>query len=164
MEVTEDGSGGECIADPERCAHCCHINLGGEGVHGQEHGGEAIAAHERIAECRGMAFGPAALLLMGRAATDNIRQIELLSEIMGSTVPAASGMAKSLRSAGGDLGSLESAAMHASAQLQAAKNGRDNLALAPGDTVSVERTPATAAVDIIQTFFRVSVGGTMSWF
>jgi polysaccharide biosynthesis/export protein len=45
-----------------------------------------------------------------------------------------------------------------------AKNGQDNLALAPGDTVSVERTAATSAVDVVQTFFRVALGGTIPWF
>jgi polysaccharide biosynthesis/export protein len=48
--------------------------------------------------------------------------------------------------------------------IQNAKNGRDNLALAPGDTVSVEQTAATMVVDLIQTFFRVSLGGSVSWF
>jgi polysaccharide biosynthesis/export protein len=48
--------------------------------------------------------------------------------------------------------------------LQNAKSGQDNITLAPGDTVSVERTPATAVVDVIQTFFRVALGGTVSWF
>ena len=48
--------------------------------------------------------------------------------------------------------------------IQAAKNGRDNLALAPGDTVSVEQTAMTAAADVIRTFFRVSLGGSLSWF
>lgn len=48
--------------------------------------------------------------------------------------------------------------------LQGAKNGRDNLILAPGDVVTIEQSPATAMVDIIQTFFRVSLGGSMSWF
>jgi len=48
--------------------------------------------------------------------------------------------------------------------LQAAKNGSDNLRLAPGDTVTVEQTPATIVMDTIQTFFRVSLGGTLSWF
>lgn len=48
--------------------------------------------------------------------------------------------------------------------LQAAKNGEDNVQLAPGDTVSVERTAATAAVDVIQMFFRFSFGSTVSWF
>jgi polysaccharide biosynthesis/export protein len=48
--------------------------------------------------------------------------------------------------------------------LQDAKNGQDNLTLAPGDTVSVERTAATAVLDTIQTFFRFSVGGSVSWF
>ena len=48
--------------------------------------------------------------------------------------------------------------------LQAAKNGSDNLALAPGDVVTVERTPATVAIDIIHTFVRVSFGSSLSWF
>jgi polysaccharide biosynthesis/export protein len=48
--------------------------------------------------------------------------------------------------------------------LQAAKNGEDNMALAPGDTVSVERTAATSVVDVIQTFFRFSLGSSVSWF
>jgi len=48
--------------------------------------------------------------------------------------------------------------------IQAAKNGRDNLALAPGDTVSVEQTAMTAAADVIRTFIRVSLGGSLSWF
>jgi polysaccharide biosynthesis/export protein len=48
--------------------------------------------------------------------------------------------------------------------IQNAKNGRDNVALAPGDTITVEQTPATVLVDVIQTFFRVSLGGSVSWF
>jgi polysaccharide export outer membrane protein len=48
--------------------------------------------------------------------------------------------------------------------IQAAKNGPDNLVLAPGDTVSVEQTAATAALDVVQTIIRFSVGGTISWF
>jgi polysaccharide biosynthesis/export protein len=48
--------------------------------------------------------------------------------------------------------------------IQAAKNGRDNLALAPGDTVTVEQSAATVAVDVVQTFFRVAVGANVSWF
>ncbi len=48
--------------------------------------------------------------------------------------------------------------------IQAAKNGRDNLALAPGDTVSVEQTAMTAMADVIRTFVRVSFGGSLSWF
>jgi polysaccharide biosynthesis/export protein len=48
--------------------------------------------------------------------------------------------------------------------LQAAKNGRDNLALAPGDTVSVERTAATALLDAVNGVFRFSVGGNVAWF
>jgi len=48
--------------------------------------------------------------------------------------------------------------------LQAAKQGQDNVALAPGDTVSVEQTPVTAVVDMISTFVRVSLGSSMSLF
>ncbi len=48
--------------------------------------------------------------------------------------------------------------------LQAAKQGQDNIALAPGDTVSVEQTPATAVVDVLQTFIRFGVGASMSWY
>jgi polysaccharide export outer membrane protein len=48
--------------------------------------------------------------------------------------------------------------------IQAAKNGRDNVALAPGDTVTVEQTPTTVAVDVIYTFFRVGFGANLSWF
>jgi polysaccharide export outer membrane protein len=48
--------------------------------------------------------------------------------------------------------------------LQAAKQGQDNIALAPGDTVSMEQTPATAVVDLIQTFIRVGVGASVSLF
>ena len=48
--------------------------------------------------------------------------------------------------------------------LQAAKQGQDNVALAPGDTVSVEQTPVTAVVDCIQTFIRVGFGASMSLF
>lgn len=39
--------------------------------------------------------------------------------------------------------------------IQNAKRGSDNIELQPGDTVSVERTPATVVVDTLQTFFRV---------
>ncbi len=48
--------------------------------------------------------------------------------------------------------------------LQAAKQGQDNVVLAPGDTVSVEQTPATAVVDFIQTFIRVGFGASMTMF
>lgn len=48
--------------------------------------------------------------------------------------------------------------------IQGAKNGQDNVTLAPGDTISVEQTAATAVVDALKTFFHVSVGGSMSWF
>jgi polysaccharide biosynthesis/export protein len=46
--------------------------------------------------------------------------------------------------------------------LQAAKQGQDNVALAPGDTVSVEHTPVTAFADMIQTFVRVGLGASMT--
>lgn len=49
-----------------------------------------------------------------------------------------------------------------SVSLQAAKQGQDNVALAPGDTVSVEHTPITSFVEVIQTFFRVGLGASMS--
>ncbi len=49
-----------------------------------------------------------------------------------------------------------------SVSLQAAKQGQDNVALAPGDTVSVEQTPVTAVVDFIQTFIHVGFGASMS--
>jgi polysaccharide biosynthesis/export protein len=45
--------------------------------------------------------------------------------------------------------------------LHAAKNGRDNMVLAPGDTVSVERTATTSVVEVIQTFFRVGTNFTL---
>jgi polysaccharide biosynthesis/export protein len=48
--------------------------------------------------------------------------------------------------------------------LQGAKNGQDNVALAPGDIVSVERTPTTTVVDVIQTFFRVGIGTNFTLF
>jgi polysaccharide export outer membrane protein len=48
--------------------------------------------------------------------------------------------------------------------LQAAKQGQDNVALAPGDTVSVEQTPATAVVDFFQNFLRFGFGASMSMF
>ena len=48
--------------------------------------------------------------------------------------------------------------------LQAAKQGQDNVALAPGDTVSVEHTPVTAFAEMIQTFVRVGLGASMSLF
>jgi polysaccharide biosynthesis/export protein len=51
-----------------------------------------------------------------------------------------------------------------SVSLQGAKNGRDNIVLAPGDMVTVEQTPATWVIDIFQTVIRVSVGGSLSWF
>ena len=46
--------------------------------------------------------------------------------------------------------------------IQDAKNGRDNLPLAPGDTVSVEQTAATAVVDVVQTFVRFGIGSSVS--
>jgi polysaccharide export outer membrane protein len=46
--------------------------------------------------------------------------------------------------------------------LQAAKQGQDNVLLAPGDTVSVEQTPVTFVMDLIQTFVRIGLGASMS--
>jgi polysaccharide biosynthesis/export protein len=39
--------------------------------------------------------------------------------------------------------------------LHNAKNGRDNVILAPGDTVSVEQTAATATLDAVKSFFHI---------
>jgi polysaccharide export outer membrane protein len=48
--------------------------------------------------------------------------------------------------------------------VQEAKAGRDNLRLAPGDTVMVEQNLATALVDIVQTFFRVGFSASFPMF
>jgi len=48
--------------------------------------------------------------------------------------------------------------------LQAAKNGRDNIALAPGDTVSVERTPMTVLISTLQTLMHFSFGSSIRTF
>jgi len=48
--------------------------------------------------------------------------------------------------------------------LQAAKNGGDNLALAPGDTLTVEQTPLTAAVGVLQSFCHLGIGATLPLF
>jgi polysaccharide export outer membrane protein len=48
--------------------------------------------------------------------------------------------------------------------VQEAKQGQENIALAPGDTVSAEHTPVTAVTDVISTFFRVGIGTTVSMF
>jgi polysaccharide biosynthesis/export protein len=50
------------------------------------------------------------------------------------------------------------------ATLQSAKTGRDNVTLAPGDTLSVEQTPATVLVDAVSTFFRVGFAANMPGF
>jgi len=48
--------------------------------------------------------------------------------------------------------------------LQAAKRGSQNLELQPGDTVSIERTPATVVVDTLQTFFRIGFSSSLPIF
>ena len=48
--------------------------------------------------------------------------------------------------------------------IQNAKNGRDNIALAPGDTVTIEQTPATVVIDVFRSFIRFSVGSSVNWF
>jgi polysaccharide export outer membrane protein len=48
--------------------------------------------------------------------------------------------------------------------IQAAKRGGENLQLQPGDTVSVERTPATVVVDTLRTFFRVGFSSALPLF
>jgi polysaccharide export outer membrane protein len=45
---------------------------------------------------------------------------------------------------------------------QKAKDGSDNLLLAPGDTMTVEHTPVTAVADLIQNFFRFGIGASAS--
>jgi polysaccharide export outer membrane protein len=45
-----------------------------------------------------------------------------------------------------------------------AKSGRENIELQPGDTVTVERTPATVVVDSLQTFFRVGFSSALPGF
>jgi polysaccharide export outer membrane protein len=47
---------------------------------------------------------------------------------------------------------------------QAAKQGEENLALAPGDIVSVENTPLTAVTDLFHNLFHVGIGATMPLF
>ncbi|MEQ8211461.1 MAG: polysaccharide biosynthesis/export family protein [Lacipirellulaceae bacterium] len=47
---------------------------------------------------------------------------------------------------------------------RAKTDGAENLRLAPGDMVSVERTPATIVVDTIGKFFRVAVSGSTALF
>ena len=48
--------------------------------------------------------------------------------------------------------------------LQAAKNAGDNLTLAPGDVISVEQTPATVIVGIINSILHFGVGANVSCF
>jgi polysaccharide export outer membrane protein len=48
--------------------------------------------------------------------------------------------------------------------IQSAKRGGENIELQPGDTVSVERTPATVVVDTLQTFFRVGFSSSLPGF
>jgi polysaccharide export outer membrane protein len=48
--------------------------------------------------------------------------------------------------------------------IQSAKRGGENIELQPGDTVSVERTPATVVVDTLQTFFRVGFSSALPGF
>ena len=48
--------------------------------------------------------------------------------------------------------------------INAAKSGGDNLKLAPGDTVLVERTAETIVLDSIQTFFRVGFSAALPMF
>ena len=48
--------------------------------------------------------------------------------------------------------------------IQDAKSGQDNLALAPGDTLTVEQTPATVAVDVLKSFIHFGFGATLPMF
>ena len=47
---------------------------------------------------------------------------------------------------------------------RAKKNPRENVRLAAGDMISVEQTPATAALDTLEKLFRISVGTTSTLF
>ena len=53
---------------------------------------------------------------------------------------------------------------HIEVSIQAAKRGSQNLELQPGDTVSIERTPATVVVDTLQTFFRIGFSSALPIF
>lgn len=53
---------------------------------------------------------------------------------------------------------------HIEVSIQAAKRGSQNLELQPGDTVSIERTPATVVVDTLQTFFRIGFSSSLPIF
>jgi polysaccharide export outer membrane protein len=55
-------------------------------------------------------------------------------------------------------------ALRIAATLGAARNGQDNLVLAPGDTICVEQTAATVVVDTVQTFFRVGFSAAFPTF
>ncbi|HLA84608.1 MAG TPA: hypothetical protein VJL29_07420, partial [Thermoguttaceae bacterium] len=50
------------------------------------------------------------------------------------------------------------------ASLRQAIDGKDNVLLAPGDTVMVRQTPATVVVDAVRTFFHVGIGSTFTPF
>jgi polysaccharide export outer membrane protein len=54
--------------------------------------------------------------------------------------------------------------INVSVSVQEAKGGRDNLRLAPGDTVIVEQNAATALVDAVQTFFRIGFSASFPMF
>ena len=47
---------------------------------------------------------------------------------------------------------------------KAKRNGRENLRLTAGDMVSIEQTPATAIVETLEKFFRVSMGASTALF
>ncbi|MBN1590812.1 MAG: SLBB domain-containing protein [Pirellulales bacterium] len=50
------------------------------------------------------------------------------------------------------------------ASIRKAMDGKENLLLAPGDTVMVRQTAETVVVDIFKSFIRVSLGGSMALF
>jgi polysaccharide export outer membrane protein len=58
----------------------------------------------------------------------------------------------------------QTAPVNIAISIQAAKRGRENIELQPGDTVSVERTAATVVVDTLQTFFRVGFTSSLPGF
>jgi len=50
------------------------------------------------------------------------------------------------------------------ASIRKAMDGRDNVLLAPGDTVMVRQTPQTVVVDVLKSFIRLSFGSSVALF
>jgi polysaccharide export outer membrane protein len=56
------------------------------------------------------------------------------------------------------------ATLRIAASVAAARNGQDNLTLAPGDSICVEQTATTVVVDALQTFIRIGLSPTFPAF